>query len=212
MKSRPRVSGLEGLKMKITTARLELRAYTPDDYIAWRTGYEGRRPKRHRFDPGPVEAADISRPAFRRVLKLHRRARELDKLYVLGIFEKSTGRHLGYVDLYVLSRLDFQIANLGYALHNQFWGLGFAREAVRGAFEFAFRKLKLHRLEAGIEPGNRASISVAQAIGMKPEGLRDRVIFEDGRWKSLLYFSISAERLGIKRSRPIVSTRFLDLL
>lgn len=110
------------------------------------------------------------------------------------------------------SRLDFQIANLGYALHNQHWGQGFAKEAAKAAVESAFRKLKLHRLEAGIESKNRASLAVAKAIGMIREGTRKKVIFEKGSWKDLEYFSISAERIGIRKMKPSISTHFKDLL
>lgn len=61
--------------------------------------------------------------------------------------------------------------NLSKKQH-QFWSRGFAKEAAAAAVLFAFKSLKLHRIDAGVDPKNKASVTVARAIGMKLEGIR----------------------------------------
>ena len=48
---------------------------------------------------------------------------------------------------------------------------------------FAFKKLKLHRLEANIQPENKASIALAKACGFKKEGFSPKFIKKGGQWK-----------------------------
>jgi ribosomal-protein-alanine N-acetyltransferase len=49
--------------------------------------------------------------------------------------------------------------------------------------QFAFKKLKLHRLEANIQPENKASIALAKACGFKKEGFSPKFIKKSGRWR-----------------------------
>src|SRR5688572_15224585 len=45
-------------------------------------------------------------------------------------------------------------AEIGFALHRDQWGSGFARDAVRSLIDFSFRRLGLRRLEADVDPRN----------------------------------------------------------
>jgi ribosomal-protein-alanine N-acetyltransferase len=58
---------------------------------------------------------------------------------------------------------------IGFRLARPHWGRGFATEAVRAARDHAFETLGLPRLIAMIDPGNVASIRVAEKIGMRYE-------------------------------------------
>ena len=48
---------------------------------------------------------------------------------------------------------------------------------------FAFKKLRLHRLEANIQPENKASIALAKTCGFKKEGFSPKFIKKGGKWK-----------------------------
>jgi len=68
-------------------------------------------------------------------------------------------------------------AEIGYALRSDLWGQGLARDAVSRAIEWAFAHLRLHRLEADIDPRNDASRHLLHALRFKTEGLmRERWI------------------------------------
>ena len=68
-------------------------------------------------------------------------------------------------------------AELGFALHREFWGQGLMQEALRGLIGHAFGPMDLHRLEADVDPRNRPSIRLCEALGFLREGyLRERWI------------------------------------
>lgn len=69
---------------------------------------------------------------------------------------------------------------------------------VNGVLEIAFKALKLHRVEAGIEPQNKRSLSLAKSIGMRREGLSKRRLFLDKKWLDMAIYAITAEEKGVK--------------
>ncbi|HJR74669.1 MAG TPA: GNAT family N-acetyltransferase [Luteimonas sp.] len=71
-------------------------------------------------------------------------------------------------------------AELGYALRSDLWGRGLAREAASAALDWAFRSLRLHRVEASIDPRNDASRRILERLGFDSEGvLRERYFIGD---------------------------------
>ena len=58
---------------------------------------------------------------------------------------------------------------LGYALKPSAWGKGYAFEAAAATLEYAFAKLGRDRVVAITRPENRASIRLAERIGMVNE-------------------------------------------
>ena len=68
-------------------------------------------------------------------------------------------------------------AEIGYALRADRWGQGLARDAVSRAIAWAIADLRLHRIEADIDPRNDASRRLLHAIGFRTEGrMRERWI------------------------------------
>ena len=63
---------------------------------------------------------------------------------------------------------------IGWRLHPDYWGNGFASEAALALVPHAFGTLNLPRIVAGIDQRNHGSIGVARKIGMtcrsKPDG------------------------------------------
>ncbi|GAA1709327.1 GNAT family protein [Kribbella yunnanensis] len=81
-------------------------------------------------------------------------------------------------------------AKLGYAVHADHWGNGYATDAARVMVGFAFGTLGVHRVTAAIGPENAASIAVVKRVGFSYEGhLRDHV-FTNGAWRDSLLYSI----------------------
>ena len=77
----------------------------------------------------------------------------------------------------------FQNAYLGYGLGVEFTGKGYATEAVRLVLKFAFADLKLHRIEANVQPRNLASIRLLERCGFKKEGFSEKYLKIGGRWR-----------------------------
>ena len=77
----------------------------------------------------------------------------------------------------------FRSAYTGYYAFAPHAGQGYMREALQAIVRYAFRVLKLHRLEANIQPGNRASIALAKSCGFRKEGFSPRYLKIGGRWR-----------------------------
>lgn len=66
-------------------------------------------------------------------------------------------------------------AELGYALARAAWGQGLMHEALSALLAHAFNGLGLNRIEADIDPRNRASGRSLERLGFRKEGhLRER--------------------------------------
>jgi ribosomal-protein-alanine N-acetyltransferase len=76
-----------------------------------------------------------------------------------------------------------QSAYLGYYVFAGHERQGLMREGVQLAVRHAFKTLKLHRLEANIQPDNVASLALAKACGFSKEGFSPRYLKVRGRWK-----------------------------
>lgn len=57
---------------------------------------------------------------------------------------------------------------LGWAFARAHWGQGFATEAMGAVLEHCFTVWDMPRLEAAIQPGNLASIRLAERLGFRP--------------------------------------------
>ncbi len=60
-------------------------------------------------------------------------------------------------------------AEVGYMLHREHWKKGIMKEALLKVIEYGFNTMKLHSIEAHINPENIASASILQATGFIKE-------------------------------------------
>ena len=60
-------------------------------------------------------------------------------------------------------------AEIGWTLHPDFFGHGYAAEAARAILELAFGELGMHRVKAELDPRNDASIALCRRLGMREE-------------------------------------------
>jgi ribosomal-protein-alanine N-acetyltransferase len=77
----------------------------------------------------------------------------------------------------------FRSAYTGYYAFAPHAGQGYMREGLQAVVRHAFGVMKLHRLEANIQPGNRTSIALAKACGFRKEGFSPRYLKIGGRWR-----------------------------
>jgi ribosomal-protein-alanine N-acetyltransferase len=91
-----------------------------------------------------------------------------------------------------LLRFDFEHrhAELGYEMARRWWGHGLTPEAAAVVIRYGFSVLGLHRIEAGVLPGNDASVRVLQKLGFVEEGTRRDYLHAKGRFHSFRWFSL----------------------
>ncbi|SME38107.1 Putative ribosomal N-acetyltransferase YdaF [Bacillus mobilis] len=104
------------------------------------------------------------------------------QLYPFGIFLRATDKLIGDISLTQIVRGDVQSCYTGFTLDKEYNAKGYTTEALQLVVDFAFRELKLHRIEAGAMPDNIASIRVLEKVGFKKEGIAKENLKINGKW------------------------------
>ena len=109
------------------------------------------------------------------------------------ICRMADGIVIGSITLSQIFRGGFQSAYLGYFMGAPYARRGYMTEALQLALRYTFEKLKLHRLEANIQPANVASIALVKRAGFSLEGFSRRYLRVCGRWRDHERWAIIAE-------------------
>lgn len=100
---------------------------------------------------------------------------------------------IGFFNISQIVRKGLNSAFLGYSVGEPFAGQGYMREGLELVLRAAFVDLKLHRLEANIQPGNSPSIALARGAGFRREGFSPRYLKIGGRWRDHERWALLAE-------------------
>jgi ribosomal-protein-alanine N-acetyltransferase len=109
------------------------------------------------------------------------------------VCRKDDGALVGVINVSNIVRGLFQSAYLGYYAFSGHEGQGLMTEGLQAVVKHAFRTMKLHRLEANIQPGNLPSIALAKACGFRNEGFSPRYLKIGGRWRDHERWAITAD-------------------
>jgi RimJ/RimL family protein N-acetyltransferase len=80
---------------------------------------------------------------------------------------------------FTIKRLDDLLGEIGWTMHPDFTGRGYAAEAANAVLDLAFGELGLHRMMAELDPRNDTSIALCKRLGMREEAF----FVEDMRFK-----------------------------
>jgi ribosomal-protein-alanine N-acetyltransferase len=72
-------------------------------------------------------------------------------------------------------------------------------EGLRLVLRDAFDRIRLHRVEANVQPGNVRSIALVERIGFRREGYSPRYLKIGGRWRDHVRYAILAEEFSARR-------------
>ncbi|MCB1549197.1 MAG: GNAT family N-acetyltransferase [Hyphomicrobiaceae bacterium] len=161
---------------------LHMRPPALADYSQWA---ELRAQSRDFLTPWEPEwaADELTRTAFRRRVRYYQRDLREDGGYAFFLFRDGDGRLLGGLTLGNVRRGVTQAASLGYWVGAPHARQGHMTRAVGLLVPFAFRTLRLHRLEAACLPHNVASIRVLERSGFQREGTARRYLRINGVWQ-----------------------------
>ena len=176
-------------------SRSRVRVRTPeeadaDEYIA-----EMRASKRFHH---PWIVAPTDRAAWDALMARH----ATPEVEVLFAVRREDGAIVG---TFVLSQIfygPFRNAYLGYWATAAYAGQGYMAEGMAGLLRHAFRKLRLHRVEANVQPGNTASIALLERCSFRHEGFSRRYLKVAGRWRDHERYAITVEDWPGGRRRP----------
>jgi ribosomal-protein-alanine N-acetyltransferase len=116
---------------------------------------------------------------------------------------------VGFFNLSQIVRRSLQSAYLGYAVGQPYAGQGYMREGLELVLRHAFVDLRLHRVEANIQPDNHASIALARGAGFRREGFSPRYLKIAGRWRDHERWAILADDWRTRReAQAVAATTF----
>jgi RimJ/RimL family protein N-acetyltransferase len=89
-----------------------------------------------------------------------------------------------------LSSARHRQGEIGWSLHPDAQGHGYATEAARALLRLAFDGLGLHRVVADADPRNTGSLRIMERLGMRHEALYREAFFLKGEWVDETHYGI----------------------
>jgi [ribosomal protein S5]-alanine N-acetyltransferase len=178
---------------------LYLRPAVPADYPSWSRLRAASRAFLEPWEPTWPED-DLTQAAFRRRLRRQDEDISRDEAYAFLIFDQTSDQLLGGVTLGAVRRGVSQTGTLGYWMGAPHAGKGRMTRAVAAVVDFAFARLRLHRVEAACIPDNAPSIAVLERNGFEREGFARGYLRINGVWRDHILFGRVADDPSARRT------------
>ncbi len=169
--------------MHLVTPRLTLREFRATDFDALCA--IDCRPESVRYEP-QMNADGVSAYLHEAEMQAYVQPRTLFRFAVTRTPD-DTVRGLVGLSLNIRMTRDWEI---GWSIHPDDWGQGYATEAAQAVIDLAFRELDAHRVIAFCDAENRASERVMQKLGMRHEGSMRQTRLLRGAWRDELLYGV----------------------
>lgn len=103
--------------------------------------------------------------------------------YAFLVCRKQDQAIVGVINVSNVVRGLFQSSYLSYYAFAGFERQGHMHQGLQAVIRYSFTVLKLHRLEANIQPANAASLALVASCGFNKEGFSPRYLKIGGRWR-----------------------------
>lgn len=107
----------------------------------------------------PLPRAAMSRRESDAHFLKHLNATETSEIKVWAITNKVSATFIGICAFLKNNNNEDEI---GYRLREQFWGIGFGTEIVKGLLDYGFKKLNLNLITADVNVANIASVKILE--------------------------------------------------
>ncbi len=173
--------------LPIRTERLVLRRYEESDLDAVHAIHRREDVTRY-LTWGPRSREEAQAMVDRRMtLGLEHEGRGL----LLAIVPPEGGPMIGDVNLEIVSA-EHRQGEIGYVIHPDHQGRGYATEAAAAVVALAFGAYDLHRVYGRLEARNLASARVLEKLGMRREAHLVENEWVKGEWQSELVYALLA--------------------
>ena len=185
--------------MTLTTNRLILRPFTPDDVGVMQTWASNRSNIRYMsFGPNtPEQSLNFINLTIKRAVEEPRRAHDF------AVVLRETGAVIGSCGINIDG--SDAMAELGWVLHLDHHKKGYGTELAAELIRFGFEDLKLHRIFAPCAAVNYGSYRVMERSGMRREATHVKAHWArvDKEWVDLAVYAILAEEWRQKKEEAL---------
>ncbi len=159
--------------------RVFLRPPTARDASEWCALRTASRPFLEPWEPRTPRAYDaFGLDGFRSTLERTRSPNQDISL----VCRMRDGAILGGINLSQIVHGSFHSGYLGYWIGSEHAKQGYMSDALALCLRRIFKTLRLHRVEANIQPNNTPSIALVRSAGFSKEGYSPRYLKIAGRW------------------------------
>ncbi|GAB3935877.1 GNAT family N-acetyltransferase [Larkinella terrae] len=111
-----------------------------------------------------------------------------NEMITWAIALRNSAEVIGTIGFVRMNKANYR-AEVGYLLRADYQGTGFMREALTAVVNYGFRTLKLHSIEAVVDPENRASAKLLERCGFEKEGHFKENKYFNGRFYDSVFYS-----------------------
>ena len=115
--------------------------------------------------------------------------RDKNEIITWGISLKENPKLIGTV-VYLNFKKENYRAEFGYALHPDYWRKGIMDEVAKAVIDYGFNVMKLHSIEANINPENIASQKLLEKNGFVKEAYFKENFFWQGKFLDSAIYSL----------------------
>ncbi len=104
---------------------------------------------------------------------------------------KENSQLIGTIGYWQIKKEHYR-AEIGYLIHRDFQRKGIMQEALSVVINYGFKEVKLHSIEADVDPKNTPSISLLERNKFIKEGYFNENYFFDGKFSDTVVYSLLA--------------------
>ncbi len=106
-----------------------------------------------------------------------------------AIVLKGSSKLIGTICFWNIVKENYR-AEIGYVLHPDFQGKGIMQEAMSVVIDYGFSVMKLHSIEANVNPDNSSSIKLLERNNFVREAYFKENLFHDGKFVDTVIYSL----------------------
>jgi ribosomal-protein-alanine N-acetyltransferase len=139
------------------------------------------------IDKAPAESLDDAYDFIKKITGLEKNTDAITWAITL----KADPKLIGTICLWNIQKEHYR-AEVGYNLHPAYWGKGIMNEAILEVINYGFDIMKLHSIEANVNPDNRASIKLLERNNFTREAYYRENYYFNGKFLDTAIYSLLA--------------------
>ena len=112
-----------------------------------------------------------------------------DQYIAWAITLKNETKPIGTITFWNIKKEHYR-AEIGYALHTNYQGAGLMQEAIHAVLDYGFKTMKLHSVEANVNPANEASIKLLERNNFVREAYHKENYYYNGKFLDSVIYSL----------------------
>lgn len=122
-------------------------------------------------------------------IRLINEAIDNDQYIAWAIALKNETKLIGTITFWNIKKEHFR-AEIGYALHGRYQGEGLMQEAITAVLDYGFKIMKLHSVEANVNPANESSIKLLERNNFIREAYHKENYYYNGQFLDSAIYSL----------------------